>query len=132
MDDFTSKIGAPNMFGLIQGEANAIAPRKRPLSSMTPIIVLETHKVRFVIGSPGGPRIITTVANIFLSATDGRSNIQRGVDAPRFHQQYLPDEVYVEPGFPPETLQALRAIGYTIKGGFAGRHDVAVMGNVLP
>ena len=120
MDDFTSKIGAPNMFGLIQGEANAIAPRKRPLSSMTPIIVMENHKVRFVIGSPGGPRIITTVANIFLSASDGGLNIQRAVDAPRFHQQYLPDEVYVEPGFPPATLDALRAMGYTFKGGFLG------------
>jgi gamma-glutamyltranspeptidase/glutathione hydrolase len=117
MDDFTSKIGAPNMFGLIQGPANAIGPRKRPLSSMTPIVVLENHKVRFVIGSPGGPRIITTVANIFLSASDGGLNIQRAVDAPRFHQQYLPDVVYVEPGFPPKTLQALRGMGYDIKGG---------------
>jgi gamma-glutamyltranspeptidase/glutathione hydrolase len=120
MDDFTSKIGAPNMFGLIQGPANAIAPRKRPLSSMTPIIVLENHKVRFVVGSPGGPRIITTVANIFLSASDGGLNIQRAVDAPRFHQQYLPDVVYVEPGFPPATLNALRGMGYTIKGGDPG------------
>jgi gamma-glutamyltranspeptidase/glutathione hydrolase len=82
---------------------------------MTPIIVLENHKVRFIIGSPGGPRIITTVANILLSATDGGLNIQRAVDAPRFHQQYLPDEVYVEPGFPPETLQALTGMGYNIK-----------------
>jgi gamma-glutamyltranspeptidase/glutathione hydrolase len=122
MDDFTSKIGAPNMFGLIQGPANAIAPRKRPLSSMTPIIVLENHKVRFVIGSPGGPRIITTVANIFLSASDGGLNIQRAVDAPRFHQQFLPDVVYVEPGFSPETLQALRTMGYTIKGGDGDDH----------
>jgi gamma-glutamyltranspeptidase / glutathione hydrolase len=120
MDDFTSKIGAPNLFGLIQGPANAIAPRKRPLSSMTPIIVLENHKVRFVIGSPGGPRIITTVANILLSATDGGLNIQRAVDAPRFHQQYLPDAIFVEPGFPQGTLQALRGMGYTIKGGFIG------------
>ena len=117
MDDFTSKIGAPNMFGLIQGPANAIAPRKRPLSSMTPIIVLENHKVRFVIGSPGGPRIITTVANIFLSASDGGLNIQRAVDAPRFHQQYLPDVVYVEQGFPPKTLQALKDMGYTLEIG---------------
>jgi gamma-glutamyltranspeptidase/glutathione hydrolase len=117
MDDFTSKVGEPNMFGLMQGSANAIAPRKRPLSSMTPIIVLEDHKVRFVIGSPGGPRIITTVANIFLSAADGGLNIQRSVDAPRFHQQYLPDVVYVEPGFPAGTLQALRGMGYTIQGG---------------
>jgi gamma-glutamyltranspeptidase/glutathione hydrolase len=120
MDDFTTKIGAPNMFGLIQGPANAIAPRKRPLSSMTPIIVLENHKVRFVIGSPGGPRIITTVANIFLSASDGGLNIQRAVDAPRFHQQYLPDVVYVEQGFPPATLGALRSMGYTIEGGNPG------------
>jgi gamma-glutamyltranspeptidase/glutathione hydrolase len=122
MDDFTSKIGAPNMFGLIQGPANAIAPRKRPLSSMTPIIVLENHKVRFVIGSPGGPRIITTVANIFLSASDGGLNIQRAVDAPRFHQQYLPDVVFVEPGFPAKTLQGLKDMGYTIKGGDGDDH----------
>jgi gamma-glutamyltranspeptidase / glutathione hydrolase len=122
MDDFTSKVGEPNMFGLIQGSANAIAPRKRPLSSMTPIIVLEDHKVRFLIGSPGGPRIITTVANILLSATDGGLNIQRAVDAPRFHQQYLPDVVFVEPGFPVSTLQALRGMGYTIKGGDGEDH----------
>ena len=122
MDDFTSKIDAPNMFGLIQGPANAIAPRKRPLSSMTPIIVLENHKVRFLIGSPGGPRIITTVANILLSASDGGLNIQRAVDAPRFHHQYLPDVVFVEPGFPPKTLEALRLMGYTIKGGDGDDH----------
>jgi len=120
MDDFTTKIGAPNMFGLIQGPANAIAPRKRPLSSMTPVIVMENHKVRFVLGSPGGPRIMTTVANIFLSAADGGLNIQRAVDAPRFHQQYLPDVVYVEQGFPPATLSALRSMGYTIEGGNPG------------
>jgi gamma-glutamyltranspeptidase / glutathione hydrolase len=120
MDDFTTKIGAPNMFGLIQGPANAIAPRKRPLSSMTPVIVMENHKVRFVLGSPGGPRIMTTVANIFLSAADGGLNIQRAVDAPRFHQQYLPDVVYVEQGFPPATLSALRGMGYTIEGGNPG------------
>jgi gamma-glutamyltranspeptidase / glutathione hydrolase len=122
MDDFTSKVGAPNMFGLIQGTTNAIAPRKRPLSSMTPIIVLENHKVQFVIGSPGGPRIITTVANIFLSASEGGLNIQQAVDAPRFHQQYLPDVVFVEPGFPANTLQALRNMGYTIEGGDGEDH----------
>jgi gamma-glutamyltranspeptidase / glutathione hydrolase len=122
MDDFTSKIGAPNMFGLMQGPANAIAPRKRPLSSMTPIIVLENNKVRFVIGSPGGPRIITTVANIFLSAADGGLNIQQAVDAPRFHQQYLPDVVYIEPGFSPKTLDGLRSMGYALKGGGPGNY----------
>jgi gamma-glutamyltranspeptidase/glutathione hydrolase len=122
MDDFTSKIGAPNMFGLIQGSANAIGPKRRPLSSMTPIIVLENGKVRFVIGSPGGPRIISTVANILLSATDGALSIQQAVDAPRFHHQYLPDVVYVEPGFPAQTLQALKSMGYNIKGGDGDDH----------
>ncbi|MGH9587650.1 MAG: gamma-glutamyltransferase [Acidobacteriaceae bacterium] len=123
MDDFTSKPGAPNMFGLIQGPANSIAPGKRPLSSMTPTIVLENDpsgdarkaKVRYVLGSPGGPRIITTVANIFLSAADEGLNIQQAVDAPRFHMQYEPDIVYVEPGFSEDTLNRLRAMGYTIK-----------------
>jgi gamma-glutamyltranspeptidase / glutathione hydrolase len=126
MDDFTAKVGAPNMFGLMQGSANAIAPRKRPLSSMTPIIVLDNNKVRFVIGSPGGPRIITTVANIFLSAADGGLNIQQAVDAPRFHHQYLPDTVFLEPGFPAGTIDALRGMGYSLKGsaGAAGDGDV--------
>jgi len=125
MDDFTAKVGAPNMFGLMQGAANAIAPRKRPLSSMTPIIVLDHNKVRFVIGSPGGPRIITTVANIFLSASDGGLNIQQAVDAPRFHHQYLPDTVYLEPGFPASTIHALVEMGYSINGhaGAAGDGD---------
>jgi gamma-glutamyltranspeptidase/glutathione hydrolase len=120
MDDFTSKAGTPNMFGLIQGEANDIGPGKRPLSSMTPVIVLENGKVRFVIGSPGGPRIITTVANIFLSAADGGLNIQQAVDAPRFHNQYLPDTLFLEPGFPASTIAALQAQGYSIQGGDDG------------
>ncbi|HEY1159191.1 MAG TPA: gamma-glutamyltransferase [Terracidiphilus sp.] len=114
MDDFAVKLGVPNMFGLIQGPANAIAPGKRPLSSMTPTIVLEDGKLRFVLGSPGGARIITTVANIFLSASEGGLNIQQAVDAPRFHHQYLPDKLYLEPGFSPATLAALRANGYTL------------------
>ncbi len=114
MDDFASKMGVPNMFGLIQGPANAIAPGKRPLSSMTPTIVLEDGKLRFVLGSPGGARIITTVANIFLSAAEYGLNIQQAVDAPRFHHQYQPDKLYLEPGFSPETLSALRAQGYTL------------------
>ncbi len=114
MDDFASKMGVPNMFGLIQGPANAIAPGKRPLSSMTPTIVLEKDKLRYVLGSPGGARIITTVANIFLSTAEGGLNIQQAVDAPRFHHQYLPDKLYVEPGFPAATLAALRAQGYTV------------------
>lgn len=114
MDDFASKMNTPNMFGLIQGPANAIAPGKRPLSSMTPTIVLENGKLRYVLGSPGGGRIITTVANIFLSATEGGLNIQQAVDAPRFHHQYLPDKLYLEPGFPPATIDALRALSYDV------------------
>ncbi|MGB6194681.1 MAG: gamma-glutamyltransferase [Terracidiphilus sp.] len=114
MDDFASKRGVPNMFGLIQGPANEIAPGKRPLSSMTPTIVLENGRLRFVLGSPGGARIISTVANIFLSAAEGGLNIQQAVDAPRFHHQYLPDKLYLEPGFSPQTQQALRGMGYTL------------------
>jgi gamma-glutamyltranspeptidase/glutathione hydrolase len=115
MDDFAVKLGVPNIYGLIQGPANAIAPGKRPLSSMTPTIILQNNKLRFVLGSPGGARIITTVANIFLSAAEGGLNIQQAVDAPRFHHQFLPDKLYLEPGFSPETLQQLRALGYDIE-----------------
>ena len=114
MDDFAAKLGVPNMFGLIQGPANAIAPGKRPLSSMTPTIVLEDGRLRYVLGSPGGARIITTVANIFLSATEGGLNIQQVVDAPRFHHQFQPDKLYLEPGFSEGTLNDLRAMGYTL------------------
>jgi len=114
MDDFAAKMGVPNMFGLIQGPANAIAPGKRPLSSMTPTIVLQDGKLRYVLGSPGGARIITTVANIFLSVSDGGLNIQEAVDAPRFHHQYLPDKLYLEPGFNSKMLSELKEMGYTV------------------
>ena len=117
MDDFASKMGVPNLYGLIQGPANAIAPGKRPLSSMTPTIVVKDGKLRMVLGSPGGARIITTVANIFLSAADEGLNIQAAVDAPRFHHQYLPDKLYLEPGFSDPTLAGLKAMGYTLSGG---------------
>ncbi|MHB1938635.1 MAG: gamma-glutamyltransferase [Acidobacteriaceae bacterium] len=117
MDDFASKQGVPNMYGLIQGPANAIGPHKRPLSAMTPTIVTKDGKVAMVLGSPGGPRITTTVANIFLSVADGGLNIQQAVDAPRFHHQYLPDIVYLEPGFPAGTVAALRAMRYTVNVG---------------
>jgi gamma-glutamyltranspeptidase/glutathione hydrolase len=114
MDDFASKMGVANMFGLIQGPANAIAPGKRPLSSMTPTIVLQDGKLRYVLGSPGGARIITTVANIFLSAAEGGLNIQQAVDAPRFHHQYMPDVLYLEPGFSEQTRSALTVMGYSL------------------
>jgi gamma-glutamyltranspeptidase/glutathione hydrolase len=129
MDDFASKMNTPNMYGLIQGPANAIAPGKRPLSAMTPTIVLENGKLRYVLGSPGGPRIITTVANIFLSLSEGGLNIQEAVDAPRFHHQYLPDRLYLEPGFPQETVDALKAEGYDVsvsKGHWSNGECIAV------
>jgi gamma-glutamyltranspeptidase/glutathione hydrolase len=114
MDDFTVKQGVPNLYGLIQGPANSIAPGKRPLSSMVPTIVLKDGKVSMVLGSPGGGRIITTVANILLSTVDEGLNIQAAVDAPRFHHQYLPDVVYLEPGFSDSTIKGLRALGYSV------------------
>ena len=117
MDDFAAKPGVPNLYGLIQGPANAIAPGKRPLSSMTPTIVLEDGKLRFVLGSPGGARIITTVANIFLSVAEGGLNIQQAVDAPRFHHQYEPDKLFLEPGFSDQTRSALEALGYKVDAG---------------
>src|SRR5262249_19672822 len=93
MDDFSAKPGVPNMFGLIQGPANAIGPGKRPLSAMAPTIVLRDGKLFLVLGSPGGPRIITVVANILMGVIDYGMNIQEAVNAPRFHHQWMPDEV---------------------------------------
>jgi len=115
MDDFAVKMGVPNLYGLIQGPADAIAPGKRPLSAMTPTIVLQNGKLRYVLGSPGGARIISTVANIFLSAAEYGLDIQQAVDAPRFHHQYLPDVLSLEPDFSPETLAGLRAQGYQVE-----------------
>lgn len=115
MDDFTSKVGVPNGFGLIQGPNNSIAPYKRPLSAMTPTIVTRGGKVRLVLGSPGGPTIISTVANDFISVVDNGLDIQQAADAPRFHHQYLPDQLEVEKKFPAATADALKANGYEIK-----------------
>jgi len=121
MDDFASKMGVPNGFGLIQGPANAIAPGKRPLSCMTPTIVSEagSHgkpgKVRLVLGSPGGSTIITTVANDLISVIDNGLDIQAAADAPRFHHQYLPDVLQFEKSFPIATVDAMKAAGYTTK-----------------
>jgi len=121
MDDFASKMGVPNGFGLIQGPANAIAPGKRPLSSMTPTIVSEEPhngkpgKLRLVLGSPGGSTIITTVANDLISVVDNGLNIQAAADAPRFHHQYLPDTLQFEKAFPVDVVNQLKANGYSTK-----------------
>jgi gamma-glutamyltranspeptidase/glutathione hydrolase len=113
MDDFTSKPGTPNLYGLIQGEANAIGPGKRPLSAMAPTIVVNNGKLLLVLGSPGGPRIITTVVNVLLGVVDFGLNVQQAVDAPRFHQQWQPDWIYLERvGFSPDTLSLLRNMGH--------------------
>ena len=114
MDDFTSKPGVPNQFGLIQSSANAIAPGKRPLSAMTPTMVLKNGKLLLVIGSPGGSTIITTVANDIISILDNGLNVQQAADAPHFHHQYLPDVLQVEKAFPATAADALKATGYTI------------------
>ena len=114
LDDFAAKPGAPNAFGLVGGDANAPGPGKRPLSSMTPTIVIKKGRPFLITGSPGGSRIITTVLQVIVNAADHRMNIADAVSAPRVHHQWLPDEVVVEPGLPAATLQALEARGHKI------------------
>jgi len=117
MDDFSSKPGVPNLYGLIQGPANSIGPGKRPLSSMTPTIVVRDGKTVLVLGSPGGARIMTTVANVLMGVLDYGMNIQEAVNAPRFHHQWMPDMVSVEKLFSPDTVTALRQMGYNVQVG---------------
>ena len=109
MDDFSVKPGTPNLYGLVQGETNAIAPGKRPLSSMAPTLVKKDGHVFLVLGSPGGSRIITTVLETILNIIDYGMDPQAAVDAPRFHYQGLPNKLFYEPsGLPPDTIAALR------------------------
>ena len=136
MDDFTAKAGVPNGFGLVQGPANAIAPGKRPLSSMTPTIVSEpAHKnkpgrLRLVLGTPGGSTIITTVANDLISVVDNGLDIQSAADAPRFHHQYLPDVLEFEKLFPVNTVNAMQAAGYiTRRAGETDGNDAGTWGD---
>jgi len=123
MDDFTQKPGVPNLYGLVQGEANAIAPLKTPLSSMSPTIVSKDGKPFMVIGSPGGSRIITITLEAIINVIDHGMDIQEAIDAPRIHHQWLPDTIYVEPnGLSPDTLKLLSGMGYHL--------DVAAEGKV--
>ena len=116
MDDFTSRPNTPNMFGLIQGEANSIQPGKRPLSAMTPTIVLREGSPYLVLGSPGGPTIINTVLQILLNVVDYGLNIQEAVDAPRIHHQWMPDELVLEEqGIPVDVEVNLRRRGHRIR-----------------
>lgn len=115
MDDFAAKVGVPNMYGLIQGTANVIAPGKRPLSSMTPTIVLKDGKLWLVLGAEGGPTIITTVANVLIGVADFGLDIQQAVNAPRFHHQWLADRIEMERGrFSADTTRLLQAQGNDI------------------
>jgi len=124
MDDFSSKPGVPNAYGLIQGAANAIGPGKRPLSSMSPTIVVHHGKPLLVLGSPGSSKIITTVANVLMGVIDYGMNIQEAVNAPRFHNQWLPDVVNVERWFSPDTLVALQHMGYKVQIGLRDSPEV--------
>ena len=115
MDDFAAKPGEPNGFGLVQGEANAIQPRKRPLSSMTPTIVTREGKLDLVLGTPGGPTIINTVLQVLVNSVDFGMNVQDAVDFPRIHHQWLPDQLVMERGFSPDTIALLEARGHHVK-----------------
>ena len=129
MDDFTAKVGVPNQFGLVQGEANAIAPGKRPLSSMTPTIVDgEDGRPLMVLGTPGGSRIITVVMLTILNVIDYGMDIQQAVDAPRFHQQWLPDYTNLEPGaITPAVKQTLESWGQKFGPSQPANHVAAIL-----
>jgi gamma-glutamyltranspeptidase/glutathione hydrolase len=114
MDDFAAKPGAPNMFGLVQGEANDIQPGKRPLSSMTPTMLLKNGKPFLVLGAPGGSRIINGVLEVMLNVVDFHMNVQDAIDSPRFHHQWLPDTLFLEPGVSPDTARLLESMGYKL------------------
>jgi gamma-glutamyltranspeptidase/glutathione hydrolase len=124
MDDFTSKPGVPNQFGLVQGRANRIEPGKRPLSSMSPTIVLHDGKLFMVTGSPGGSTIISTTMESILNVAEYGMNVKQAIDAPRIHMQWYPDEIFTEPdAFTPSVRSALEAMGHRIR-------DVRQMGDI--
>ena len=114
MDDFSSKPGVPNVYGLVGGEANAIAPLKRPLSSMTPTIVLRDGEPFIATGSPGGSTIITVVLQILLNVLDFDMTIAEATAAPRIHHQWLPDQIYAEEGVSIDTLRVLEGRGFVL------------------
>ena len=128
MDDFTAKIGVPNLYGLVQGQANAIAPGKRPLSSMSPTIVSKDGKPVMVLGTPGGSRIITAVLHTIVNVVDYGMNVQEAVDTPRFHQQWLPEATNVENfALSPDTRKLLEAMGHKFAGPQPANHLAAIL-----
>jgi gamma-glutamyltranspeptidase/glutathione hydrolase len=125
MDDFSAKPGAPNMFGLLGAEANAIEPGKRMLSSMTPTIVLKNDTPYLILGTPGGATIITSVFQTIVDLLDFNMSVSDAVNKPKFHEQWKPDVVYVEKGFPDSVKQAMSKMGYTFRERSAiGRTEV--------
>jgi gamma-glutamyltranspeptidase / glutathione hydrolase len=127
LDDFSAKPGVPNAYGLIGGDANAVAPHKRPLSSMSPTIVLADGKPFLVTGSPGGPRIITTTLQIIMNVIDHGMNIAEATYAPRVHHQWLPDELRIEEGLSPETIGLLEQKGHRVVVGDAMGSTQSIM-----
>lgn len=128
MDDFTSKVGVPNLFGLVQGEANSIAPGKTPLSSMAPTIVTRHGKPLMVLGTPGGSRIITAVLLTMLNVIDYRMDIQEAVSAPRFHQQWLPEATSVEEfALSPDSRKILIGMGHKFDPPAPANHVAAIL-----
>ena len=125
MDDFSARPNSPNMFGLLGGEANAVAPGKRMLSSMTPTIVTRDGRTVLVLGSPGGSQIITTVLQVLLDVVDFKMNVQEAVDAPRFHHQWSPDVVEIEKDrFAPRRADGARSARPHHEGGHADGRGV--------
>jgi len=128
MDDFTAKVGVPNLYGLVQGEANSIAPGKRPLSSMSPTIVTKDGKTVMVVGTPGGSRIITAVLHTMVNVIDYGMNVQEAVDAPRFHQQWLPETTNMDTfGISPDTRKILEGYGHKFAGPQPANHVAAIL-----
>jgi gamma-glutamyltranspeptidase/glutathione hydrolase len=128
MDDFTANPGRPNAYGVVQGDANAVAPGKIPLSSMSPTIITQDGKPVLILGTPGGRRIITTVLQTILNTIDYQMNIQEAVDAPRIHHQWLPDLTNVEPyGLSPDTRKTLENMGYRFDNSLPANHVAAIM-----
>jgi gamma-glutamyltranspeptidase/glutathione hydrolase len=114
LDDFSAKPGVPNAYGLIGGDANAVGPRKRPLSSMSPTIVLQDGRPLLVTGTPGGARIITTTLQVVMNVIDHGMNIAEATLAPRIHHQWLPDELRIEEGLSPDTIRLLEQRGHKV------------------
>jgi gamma-glutamyltranspeptidase/glutathione hydrolase len=128
MDDFTPNPGRLNAYGVMQGDANAIAPGKIPLSSMSPTIIAKDNKPVLVLGTPGGRRIITAVLQTILNVVDYQMNIQEAVDAPRLHHQWFPDVTNVEPyGLSPDTRKILESMGYRFDDSLPANHLAAIM-----